>query len=104
VTVVAKAAWRSLRVGDRIRFVRVPKEFDRPDFVVQPDTRRLFELLVQRGRAHRIAWIDDWGVPYIDLQFRVLRGRRIYERLGILEDCWVRVRSTRPRRSKPSGR
>ncbi len=96
--------WRTLRVGDRIRFVRVPAEFDRRACVVAADTRRLFECLVRRGRPHRIARIDDWGLPWIDIQFRRRRGRRLYESLGILEDCWVRVQSTKPRRTRPEAR
>lgn len=88
----SREAWRTLRVGERIRFVRVPAEFDRPGYVVARDTRRLFEHLVRRGRSHRIAWIDAWGLPYIDLRFRRVRGRRINESLGIHEACWVRVR------------
>ena len=93
-----KEAWRTLRVGERIRIVRVPIEFGQPGYFVDPDTRRLFELLVQRGRSHRIAWIDDSGLPYIDLRFRRFRGRRMYEGLGLVEDCWVRVRPRRASR------
>lgn len=94
-----KEAWRTLRVGERIRIVRVPIEFDQPGYFVDPDTRRLFELLVQRGRSHRIAWIDHSGLPYIALRFRRFRGRRVNEGLGIWENCWVRVRPRRASRN-----
>jgi hypothetical protein len=101
---IRKQAWRTLRVGERIRIVRVPIEFDQPGYFVARDTRRLFELLVQRARSHRIAWIDGWGLPYIDLRFRRFRGRRMYEYLGIWEDCWVRVRPRRASRKSPNPR
>jgi hypothetical protein len=95
-------AWRTLRVGELIRIVRVPEEFDEPGYVIAPDTRRLFARLVAERRSHRIAWIDDWGVPSIDLRFRRTRsGTLIHESLDIIEDCWVRVRR---RRGRPHAR
>jgi hypothetical protein len=93
-------AWRTLRIGDRIRFLHMPKEWDHPGWFVPAETRRLFQRLVREKRPRRIAGIDDWGVPWIDLRPRRLRnGRVIHESLGIVEDCWVRVSPPR-RKSK----
>ena len=86
-------AWRNLRVGDRIRIVRVPSEFSRLGYTVHPSTVRLYRLLVKRGRSLRIAeWMGD--MPWIHCRVRRKNGEMEFHYLGInrTEDSWVLVK------------
>ena len=89
----AKEPWRTLRVGDRIRFVHMPSEFLRPGYVVHRDTRRVFQRLIERRRSVRICRLDEFKMPWIHCQFRLKDGRIEYHWLLINHDGWVRVKS-----------
>jgi hypothetical protein len=88
--------WRTLRVGDLIRIVRFPSEWENPNWHIDPSTRRLFKKLIGRKRPLRIAWIDENGCPWIqgrhDARERRLSGGWTGWILGIDDDSWVRVR------------
>jgi hypothetical protein len=86
-------AWRGLRVGDRIRFVAMPPEWDRPGYYVHRDTRRLVRRLIERRRPLRVSKVDEWGVPWVECRFRRPAGGWVYHSLSIIESGWVRVRS-----------
>ena len=89
-------AWRELRAGDRIRFVALPSEWDRPGFYVHSDTRRLVRRLIERGRSLRVCQVDEWGVPWVACRFCRPAGNWEYHDLGIFEETgWVRVRPRR---------
>lgn len=55
-----KHKWQSLRVGDRIRFVRVPSESLQREFNLPTDTRELYELLVATREALEIIEIQEY--------------------------------------------
>lgn len=84
--------WQSLQVGDRIRIVRMPSGVDAPGYTFHDDTRALYERLIARGRALRIAEIDDWGLPWIHCRFKRPDGTWEYHALAVNDDSWVRVR------------
>lgn len=87
-----KEPWRKLRVGDRIRFVRMPTGFSRQN--CHRDTLRVFQRLIERRRPVRVAFFGEWGkwkVPWIRCQFRRKDGRIEYHSLAINHDGWVRV-------------
>ena len=86
------ATWRDLRVGDRIRIVRMPSGFDRPDYFVHPDTRRLYARLIERGYSQRVARVDGDGLPWIECRFRLPDERWEYHSLAVNDDSWVLVR------------
>ena len=85
-------SWQHLRVGDRIRIVRMPSGVDAPGYVFPRCTRRLYRKLIARGRSVRICEIDDWGLPWIDCRFRRKNGKWEFHYLAVNDDSWVRVK------------
>ena len=84
--------WKQLKVGDRVRFVRMPWDADAPGYYFAPETRRLYKKLIARGRPARVYKIDEVGLPWIECRFRRKDGRWEYHWLAINDDSWVRVR------------
>lgn len=84
--------WRKLRVGDRIRIVRLPSGVDAPGYQFPACTRRLYERLIERGRPLRISWIDEWKHPWIECQFKHSDGVWHSHILSVDDDSWVRVK------------
>jgi hypothetical protein len=87
-----REAWRDLRVGDLIRFVRLPSGEDAPGYTFLPCTRRLYERLIARRRPSRVFKIDEWGLPWIHCRFRRRNGRWEYRWLAVNDDSWVKVK------------
>lgn len=65
-----KPPWNTLRVGDRVRFVRLPTFQGVLAGGLLPETLRLYKKLIARGRSSRVFWIDEYGLPWIRCQFR----------------------------------
>lgn len=84
--------WRDLRVGDRIRIVRMPSGVDDPGYTFPKETRLLYNRLIARGRSSRIYKIDDWGLPWINCRFKRKDGRLTHHSLAVNDDSWVRVK------------
>jgi hypothetical protein len=99
---MAKAVepWRTLRIGDLVRIVRIPSGVDEHGYVFHKDTHRLYEKLIERRRPVRVYEIDEWGGPWISCRFRDKRGCWEYHSLCIDDDSWVRVKH----RKKPTKR
>ncbi len=83
--------WRNLRTGDRIRFLRMPPIFSRPDYYVPPETLALYELLISTNAPIEITDFLDDGTPiasYVDVRHTdspISHGLFIND---IDEDCW----------------
>lgn len=90
--------WRELRVGDRIRIVRMPSEFDDPSFLLPRCDHIAYRRLVERHRPLRVCRVDADGLPWVDFRFRLDDGRWAYHWMAFNHDGWVRVR----RRKRPS--
>ncbi len=90
--------WRRLRVGDRIRIVRMPSDADTPGNTFLPETRRLYKKLIARGRSLRIYMIDEYGLPWVRCRFRRKNGSWEHHWLAVNDDSWVRVKHHRPTR------
>ena len=88
-------AWRNLRVGDRVRIVKYPTEWEEPGFFVPPMTRRLYKRLIAARRVLRIYAIDEWGRPVVGTKFRRRNGSWEYHALVIDDDSWVEVKKRR---------
>ena len=87
-----KEPWQTLRVGDRVRIVRLPYYADMPDRSFHPETRRLYKRLIARRRSLRVYEVDEeYGLPWIACRFRMANGRWEYHTLAINDDSWVRV-------------
>ena len=85
--------WRELRVGDRIRIVRMPSAAALEGYVLPRDTRRLYRLLIARNRPLLVYEIDERQLPWIKCQFRTKNGRWEYHFLAVNDDSWVRVKN-----------
>ena len=94
--------WQSLRVGDRIRIVRMPSGVDAPGYVFPACTRRLYERLIERGRPVRIFEITENGLPWIQCRFKMPDGNWEWHYLAVNDDSWVRVRHRHKRKSGPA--
>jgi len=85
-------SWRDLRVGDRIRIVRLPSQWNEPGCRVPPCTRRLYQRLIARRWPVRVHGIDESGLPWIHCRFRGKSGRWEYHYLAVNDDSWARVK------------
>ena len=85
-------AWRELRVGDRIRVVRMPSGVDAPGYTFHRDTRRLYQRLIDRHRPSRVSEVDELGLPWIRCRFLSEDGFGEHHWLAINDDSWVRVK------------
>ncbi len=90
-------SWRDLRVGDRIRIVRLPTEWNRKGYYVPPSTRRLYLQLIRRRRSVRVNRIDESALPWIACKFRSKDGSWQHHFLAVNDDSWVRVRTRQER-------
>jgi hypothetical protein len=82
--------WQNLRVGDRIRFVAMPSGYSEEN--CHPETLAAYQLLIERRRPVRVAFLDETKRPWI--RFRVLAsdGRWDHHSLLINHDGWVPVK------------
>jgi hypothetical protein len=85
--------WRSLKVGDRVRFVHMPTDFTRPGYGIHQETLDAYRRLIERNRPLRVYKIDDWKLPWVQFRFRLKGGRIEYHSLAVNHDGLVRVRS-----------
>jgi hypothetical protein len=88
-----KDNWRSLRVGDRVRFVRVPSFQGVVGGGLLPETLRLYKKLIARGTPQRVFQLDEYGLPWIACRFRRKNGKWEHHWLAINDDSWVLVKS-----------
>src|SRR5437763_16962149 len=61
-------------LGDRIRLVAEPPEWQRPGYHLPSCTRRLWLLLIARRRSLRVCEVDEWGAPWLCCRFRKRDG------------------------------
>jgi hypothetical protein len=87
-----KELWRKLRVGDRIRIVRMPSYANEAGITFLPETRRLYNKLITRRRSLRVFRIDENGLPWIKCRFRLRNGRWEHHWLVVNDDSWVPVK------------
>lgn len=85
--------WKQLRVGDKIRIVRMPWYASAPDHTFLPETRWLYKKLIARGRSLRIFKVDELGLPWIRCRFRRRNGLWEHHWLAVNDDSWVLVKS-----------
>ena len=85
---VMTESWRSLRIGDRIRVVRLPSGVDQPGYTFHASTRRLYERLIASRSFFRIREIDQWGYPRIHIRIRRKGGAVERHTLVLCDDSW----------------
>ena len=82
-----------LKVGDRVRIVRLPPAWDDPKYIVPRQTRAVFRRLIERRRPLRVYEVDHRGEAWVRCRFRNARGRIEYHSVTLDEGCWVRATS-----------
>src|SRR4029078_12709070 len=65
---------RRLKVGDRIRFVSLPEEWNEPGYTIHKSSAEFMKRMIRRGRPCRIAKIEH-GSPWIRARLRAKNGR-----------------------------
>jgi hypothetical protein len=86
-------AWESLRVGDRVRIVRLPTPQYCGRGYLTGYVREDYHRLIRAARSHRVCEIDEWGIPWF--WTRITSGRRsgYWLCIDLADDSWVRVKS-----------
>ena len=82
--------WRNLKVGDRVRIVRLPTEFSSPGYQVHDDTVALYQHLIDQGCVLTIDEVDDSGRPRVEYEWVKPEGVE-YHGLLINDDSWERA-------------
>ena len=59
-----------LKVGDKIRFVGIPDEWENHEWNVADESREFMKILVKRNCPSRIYEIDEFGHPWIKARIR----------------------------------
>jgi hypothetical protein len=78
-----KASWKNLRVGDRVRFVRMPTFEGVAGGGPLPETKQLYKRLIARSRPPRVFQIDEYRLPWIQCRFRRKDGKWEHHWLAI---------------------
>jgi hypothetical protein len=83
---------KRLKVGDRIRFTRLPEEWSRPGTGIHRDSVAFVKAMLRRRFPSRIYKVDTDGYPWIVARLRH-RGRWVHHNWMIV-DCtsWRVVR------------
>ena len=83
---------KKLKVGDRVRFVCLPEEWNDPDRSLPRDSCRFMKQMIRRRFSSQIAWKDDDGFPWLVAKIRERGGYKEHW-WGILESTgWRKVR------------
>lgn len=90
-----KPLWKTLRVGDRIRFLDMPSEFSKPGYHVAQETKTVYQKIIESRRTVRVFQIDEHGAPWVSRGFRERDGMHRHT-LRIDHDGWVPVKTKKP--------
>jgi hypothetical protein len=84
---------RELKIGDRIRFLSLPDEWNDPKCCVFEESVAFMRTLISRRRACRVAEIHADGYPWINARVRSIDEVLEYHSWGIYEASgWRLVR------------
>lgn len=85
--------WRSLRLGDEVRIVRVPSLFNYPHYHngEWEETFSLIRQLIINQVVLTITEIDEDGRPWIEYESTDSHGSRTSHTLAMDDDSWERV-------------
>ena len=81
---------RKLQVGDRVRFVDFPEEWQDPQYTVLPESVEFMEAMIARSWPSRVYEIDEFGTPWIAARLRT-DGEIEHHTWGILEQTGWQV-------------
>ena len=73
-----------LQVGDRVRFVDLPEEWQDPQYTVLPESVEFMEAMIARSWPSRVYEVDEFGTPWVAVRLRK-DGEIEHHTWGILE-------------------
>ncbi len=78
---------KKLKVGDEVRFVALPDEWNAPGNYCHPETMAFMKAMIARRWPSRVCRIDEDGYPWIEARMRsgariMHHGWMIYESSG----------------------
>ena len=85
---------QELRIGDRIRFLRMPSIFSSANYYLHPDTLELYTHLVSTGDLLEIEDYTKDGFPLADYVDRRNPENPVFHGLVITNEddgCWERA-------------
>lgn len=92
---------KCLRVGDLVRFVKLPDEWAQPGHSVSRSSVLFMKRLIRRSWPSRVHKIDEYGQPWIQARMHE-KGRYHYHSWAIVEASgWRLVRRLRRRGRRP---
>jgi hypothetical protein len=87
---------KRLKVGDRVRFVSLPDEWQDPKYFVHKESVDFMNVMISRSWPSRVYEIDEYGTPWIEARIR-RKGRVEYHTWGIFERTGWRLVCARGR-------
>jgi hypothetical protein len=88
---------KRLKVGDLVRFVRLPDEWSQKGFTVSHDDVAFMKKMIKRSWPSRVFMIDEYGRPWISARIHG-RGKYQYHSWMIAESTgWRQVKVRRKR-------
>ncbi len=61
---------KTLKVGDKIRFVSIPDEWSDPNVFVHKDDVKFMKAIISRGLPSRIYDVDEYGTPWVEMRLQ----------------------------------
>jgi hypothetical protein len=55
----------TLKVGDRVRFIALPDEWNEPSYGIHPDSISFMKRMLKRATPVRVTMIDEFGTPWL---------------------------------------
>jgi hypothetical protein len=95
---------KSLKVGDRVRFVAIPAEWSQPGFAVHAFDRSFMKQMIRRTWPSRVYEIDEYGQPWISARIREKDGKLHFHSWAIFESTGWRLVNRRVVNRKKRGR
>ena len=86
---------KKLKVGDRVKFVALPDEWDAPRYSTPDEDVAFMKAMIARTWPSRVCRIDESGFPWIEARMRN-RSRIVYHGWGIYENTGWRLVRKRP--------
>ena len=58
---------KSLKIGDKIKFISVPSEWNNPDFMLYPESKEFMDDLINQNAIVVINRIDEYQNAWFDV-------------------------------------
>lgn len=83
---------RTLKVGDKIRFISIPDEWSLPKYKVPRESKRFMNHMLMRRLSSRVYEIDEYGHPWIAARLKI-KGKIEHHSWAIKESTgWRKVK------------